>query len=90
MTVIRRMLEQVGMPDRICRERRDVYQNKGTLPKRGGERNRANLMTTSPNETQRVSDTTNDVIREQIDCDRTVIRQARNPEEHRGLRSHTE
>jgi hypothetical protein len=29
-------------------------------------------------------------LNERIDCDRTVIRQARNLDEHRGLRTHTE
>ena len=29
-------------------------------------------------------------VSEQLDCDRTVIRQARNFEEHRGLRTHNE
>ena len=30
------------------------------------------------------------VVIERFDCDRTVIRQGQNPEEHRGLRTHTE
>ena len=29
-------------------------------------------------------------VSERLDCDRTVIRQAQNLEEHRGLRTHTE
>jgi hypothetical protein len=37
-----------------------------------------------------LSDTNVDAVSARIDCDRTVIREARNLEEHRGLRTHIE